>query len=121
MRAIFVSGVAAALVATWALMLRAGMLFQEFSITSCLDDLGNPPEDYAIPALGIKPFGLACLLLMCYGYGCLAYFKRWATAAARKKFAEDIDGGEGGAPATLEPPKQPQLPNQPNGTAAIQA
>ena len=113
MRAIFVSGVAAALVATWALMLRAGMLFQEFSITSCLDDLGNPPEDYAIPALGIKPFGLACLLLMIYGYGCLKYYQCWVTAAAKKTLEED-GGSEEAELASLSVAKQ-QQPRQPNG------
>ena len=70
-------------------MLRAGQLFQEFSITSCLDDLGEPPEDYAIPGLGIKPFGLACLLLMAYGYACLKYYQCWVSAAARKQLEEE--------------------------------
>jgi hypothetical protein len=70
-------------------MLRAGMLFQEFSITSCLADLGSPPEDYAIPALGVRPLGLACLLLMTYGYGCLKHYQCWVTAAARRRIEED--------------------------------
>ena len=65
------------------------MLFQEFSITSCLDDLGDPPEDYAIPGLGIKPFGLACLLLMAYGYACLKYYQCWVTAVAKKQLEEE--------------------------------
>ena len=117
-RAVFGSGVAAALLATWVLMLRAGMLFQEFSITSCLDDLGNPPEDYAIPALGIKRFGLACLLLMIYGYGCLKYYQCWVTAAAKKSL--EVDGGGEEAELNALGAAKQQPPNQPN-CADVQA
>ena len=97
------------------------VLFQEFSITSCLDDLGDPPEDYAIPGLGIKPFGLACLLLMAYGYACLKYYQCWVTAVAKKQLEEEgvsravpglasADAELGSVSVTKQPPAR-----QPNG------
>jgi len=84
-RLIFVSGVVASTLSTYALMMGASHLFQKFAITDCRDNLGNDGETYIIPQLGIKPLGLIFLLFMVYGYGTLKYYERWVTNAANNR------------------------------------
>jgi len=89
MRAMLVSGVVAGLVSTYALYFGSSRLFQEFSITDCLDTLGVPEEDYILPFLGMKPYGLVAILLMFYGAICLKFFNDcWVHEQARKKIEE---------------------------------
>jgi len=80
-------GVAVSLVSTWAVLGAAGMLFQEFNITDDLSTLGNDGATYAIWFLGLKPWGLAALLLMGLGMYALRRFQGWGKMNTEKALA----------------------------------
>ena len=75
-------------------MLAGSTLFQAFSITDCIETLGQAPpdaawhEEFVIPVLGIKVLGFVMILFILYGLFTLKYFQRWQKQQAERRISE---------------------------------
>ena len=64
MRFLLISGTVVGLVSYYGVQCIMTRLFQAFEITACLDDLGKPSHEYAVPFMGIKYPGVIALCML---------------------------------------------------------
>ena len=101
MRFLLISGTVVGLVSYYGVQCIMTRLFQAFEITACLDDLGKPSHEYAVPFMGIKYPGVIALCMLLYMLLTLFYFNAWVKKQARwAMLADDVNAVAVDVPAS---------------------